>query len=78
MFKSLDERIRDQSIATILCVNDTCPDEKFRLAMRSVVMSEIDRMWRRLKELAYDEWRRIDNTQGNRTRRDNRQSEQSQ
>ena len=73
--KTADERIRDQTVAMILCVNDTCPNEKFRIAMKSVVMSEIDRMWRRLKELAYDEWRRIDNTQGHRTRRDNRQSE---
>ena len=69
--KTADERIRDQTTAMILCVNDTCPNELHKKAMRSVVMSEIDRMWRRLKELAYDEWRRIDNTHGNRTRRNN-------
>ena len=73
--KTADERIRDQTTAMILCVNDTCPNELHKKAMRSVVMSEIDRMWRRLKELAYDEWRRNDNTHGNGTRRDNRQPE---
>ena len=67
--KTPDERIRDQSVAMILSVNDLCPDKPHRTAMRSVVMSEIDRMWYRLKELAYDEWRRSDNPKGNGPRR---------
>ena len=72
--KTPDERIRDQTVAMILSVNDTCPDKPFKIAMRSVVMSEIDRMWRRLKELTYDEWRR-DKPNGNRAYRDNSQPE---
>ncbi len=76
--KTADERIRDQTIAMILCVNDTCPDEKFRLAMRSVVMSEIDRMWRRLKELSCEDWGNANYANSDRPRRDSSQLTESQ
>ena len=75
--KTPDERIRDQTVAMILSVNDTCPDELFRKALRSVVMSEVDRMHRRLKELTYDEWRR-DNSHSNGNRRNDSQPREPQ
>lgn len=36
------EGVRKRMIARILAVNDTCADEKFRLAMRAVVMAAVN------------------------------------
>ena len=48
--KLLDERILAQTQAEILAVNDLCPNEGHKKAMRGVVMSALDRMFYRLRE----------------------------
>lgn len=39
------EVCRRRLIARILAVNDTCADEKHRLAMRSVIMSSVNEVF---------------------------------
>ncbi len=50
MYKSQDERILAQTQAEILAVNDLCPDENQKKAMRGIILSALDRMFYRLRE----------------------------
>ena len=45
-----DARILAQTQAEILAVNDLCPDEDQKKAMRGIILSALDRMAYRLKE----------------------------
>ena len=62
--KSEDERILGQTQAEILAVNDLCPDESHKKAMRGIILSALDRMFYRLREFY------ADNPDSNRPRRD--------
>ena len=48
--KAEDERILGQTQAEILAVNDLCPDENHKKAMRGIILSALDRMFYRLRE----------------------------
>ena len=66
--KTEDARILGQTQAEILAVNDLCPDESHKKAMRGIIMSALDRMFYRLREFY------ADNPDGHGPRRNNNQS----
>ncbi len=66
MCKPQDKRILAQTQAEILAVNDLCPDESQKRAMRGIILSALDRMFYRLRD------HYADNPNSHGTRRDNR------